>query len=359
MYELPSYVGRSVAGRTINEVTVNAYKEILDQAVKIPSRNGDCSSLYDFSYRLLDPRQRHLYLNGRKSNIFQLIGETIWIQAASDNVRGYLETFLPRAPEYSDDGQTWRAGYGPRLVRYNQLNDVIKFFEKDGKMTRRAVVSIHDPSRDTFTQLKEVYDQEDTLDLSCNMMLIFYVTPDDRFNCRVINRSNDCVFGMGINITEFSVIQEMIYDQVRQIHPELLLGILTVSSNNFHCYDFTRGQLESVVANSITDPDYKVLREHCPKRLGVIDINTCREEMSEFIQNVVHITHPDEISSDGLSYYRDGNQHDYVELMKYYFATKNGAQGLVLDISHYQEDLKEAIIQSPFRKFEVITGRPV
>jgi hypothetical protein len=349
MYELPKYVGRSASGKNINELTFNAYAQIRDYATAIPSRNGDCHSLYDFSYRLLDPRQRHLHLSGRKSNIFQLVGESLWILAGSDNVLGYLETFLPRAPQYSDDGQTWRAGYGPRLVRYNQLNDVVEFFRKDGKMTRRAVVSIHDPSRDTFTQLKVVYGQDDTKDLPCNLMLLFYVTPDDFFHCKVLNRSNDSVFGMGINLTEFSIIQEMIYEQVVQIHPELKLGMLTVNSNNFHCYEFTRPQLDAVLSNPYSDPVTMV----DSVSLGVTDLRLCQQSMANFIEQVVDIKDPYDILDDTmLGYTPTGQLAHYVEIMRHYFAARNGSD-VTLNVDSYQSDLIYAVVKSPFRKFNI------
>lgn len=102
-----NYRDRFTSGRDINELTRNCYKLLASDAISIPSRNGDCRSLYEFTYRLTDPLKRHLNLVGRKSNIFQLIGETLWVLSGSGKVTGYLETLMPRAPQYSDDGVVW------------------------------------------------------------------------------------------------------------------------------------------------------------------------------------------------------------------------------------------------------------
>lgn len=350
---IPNYVGRSVFGNTINELTKNAYQMLSDVATSIPSRNGDCYSLYDFTYRLLNPRARYLNLTGRTSNIFQLIGETLWILAGSSDVTGYLETMLPRAPQYSDDGIHWRAGYGPRLYRYNQLTDVIEFFRKDGKMTRRAVISIHDPSMDTFTGLKQIDGLEDSKDFACNLMLMFYVTPNDKFNCKVINRSNDSVFGMGINVTEFSVIQEMIYEQVKKFIPEISLGMLTVNSNNFHAYTSTWSQIDAVIeSNDLIEHEAEEY-----KSLGVYDITACQKYMEFFISNVTKYDGEHSMLYSGdIGFDPHGTLADYCTVMLSYFASKNGNPNCALDVTDMCKDLVDAILASKYRKFPVVIG---
>lgn len=348
-------------GHTINETTYRAYTELLQHGQEIPSRNGSCTALYDFTYYLENPRARHLCLSGRTSNIFQLMGETIWVLSGSNVVKGYLETMLPRAPQYSDDGITWRAGYGKRLFAGNQLSDVVEFFRKDGKMTRRAAISIFDPNLDTFSQLQKVYGQEDSKDFSCNNLLYFNVTPDNKFHLRVTNRSNDAVFGMGINITEFSVIQEMVFEKVREIHPEITLGSLSIYSNNFHAYDSTIQQVKDVCDSYKDDDWFPELRK--TKELGVIGtIEQVRQAMEWFTEDLImkskESEEPMDLFDDFLMTYgnsvfdAEGQMMDYIEVMCYYFAAKRGVIR-ELDVTNYQEDLQSAIINSKFRKFPV------
>lgn len=334
-------------GRSINELTEKCYKRLVNNAVSIPSRNGDCRSLYEYTYRLTDPVKRHLNLVGRKSNIFQLVGETLWVLSGSGKVTGYLETLMPRAPQYSDDGVVWRAAYGPRLFAYNQLTDVVKFFERDGKMTRRAVVSIFFPEYDTFTQLEKVW-LTDSKDFSCNNLMYFYVTPDDRFHLKVTNRSNDSVFGQGINITEFSVIQELIYLKVKQIHPELTLGDLTISSNNYHAYDSTVDQVHAV--SSIEQRPY-VDFENKPLCDATLDIDEMRDTLLTYIDYCETINRESTVGWESSGEFQIG---DYIVMTERYFLQKAGAVVPPLDIRKYQEDLQAAIYNSPFRKFEVI-----
>lgn len=340
-----NYRDRFASGRDINELTRNCYKLLASDAISIPSRNGDCRSLYEFTYRLTDPLKRHLSLAGRKSNIFQLIGETIWVLSGSGKVTGYLETLMPRAPQYSDDGQVWRAAYGPRLFQYNQLQDVVTFFERDGKMTRRAVVSIFFPEYDTFTQL-EKDGLSDSKDFSCNNLMYFYVTPDDRFHLKVTNRSNDSVFGQGINITEFSVIQELIFLKVKQIHPELTIGDLTISSNNYHAYESTYEQV--VAVNNEIQREYEPFANK-PLVHPSLSIDDLRKSCARFVAEC-----EDSLDRDIYQSNSDYQFGDYLEMTERYFMQKKDIRVPPLDIRNYQEDLKRAIINSPFRKFEII-----
>ena len=342
-----SYRDRFASGRDINELTKNCYDILVNDAISIPSRNGDCRSLYEFTYRLTDPVKRHLSLTGRKSNIFQLVGETLWVLSGSGKVTGYLETLMPRAPQYSDDGVVWRAAYGPRLFAYNQLTDVVKFFERDGKMTRRAVVSIFFPEYDTFTQLEKV-GLTDSKDFSCNNLMYFYVTPDDRFHLKVTNRSNDSVFGQGINITEFSVIQELIFLKVQQIHPELTLGDLTISSNNYHAYDSTVDQVQAV-SNIEQRPFVDFVNK--PLCDTTLDIDEMRDTLLTYTDYCETINRESTVGWESSGEFQIG---DYIEMTERYFLQKAGAVVPPLDIRKYQEDLQTAIYNSPFRKFEVI-----
>lgn len=350
--------GIIVEGESINEVTAMAYTNLLRYGVKIPSRNGDCSALYEFSYYLNNPLKRHLYLEGRTSNIFQLVGETLWVLAGSGDVKGYLETLMPRAPDYSDDGKTWRAAYGPRLYRYNQLRDVVSFFERDGKMTRRASVSIFMPEEDTFTQLEKNHGWSDSKDFCCNQLIHFYVMPDDTFNMRVTNRSNDAVFGMGINLTEFSVIQEVVFEHVRRLHPEIKMGHLSIYSNNFHAYDSTRQQVEDVV-KAYWDPLKPITPDYQTRPLFVTqgpDIEWLQEICADFLKHCMESDRPQDVYQFcALRRVPDGTFFDYLQMTGFYFAQKRGLleSDDELVINCFQEDLKQALINSKFRKFDL------
>jgi len=150
--------------------------------------------------RIRNPDERVITLRHRNNNIFALIAETIWVLGGRDDLE-YLCHYLPRAIDFSDDGKTWRAAYGPRLRNWNgvdQFKEIVRIINND-KNTKRAVMEIFNPQKDYV----------DSKDIPCNNWLHFMVR-NGQLHLSVTLRANDAVWGFGgINSFEWSVLQEM------------------------------------------------------------------------------------------------------------------------------------------------------
>lgn len=238
-----------ISGQTVSETIHSLYSDILNYGTYRESRNGGCRSLYDVNLEIKNPRSRHLQLNGRKSNIFAMIAETFWVMAGDSYISPYLDFFLPRAKQYSDDGKTWNGAYGPRLYYKHQLQSIPLMFKEDGLETRRAIVTIHDSDIDSSEAIEETYGAGyKGLDRPCNLLLNFYVIEDNKFVTKVIQRSGDAIFGTGsINPFEFSFLHEMMYNEVKKYHPDLKLGPYRWHVTNAHLYDFSSSQAETAL----------------------------------------------------------------------------------------------------------------
>ncbi len=242
---------QQINGRNINQIVYKVLNEINENGYRSSSRNGEMTALYDVSLKFENPRSRHLNLDGRTNNIFATIGEIFWVMAGEDNIEDFLSYFIPRAPNYSDDGgRTWSAAYGERMYAYDQIQNAVDMFTVDGKMTRRSTLSIFDPARDTLQAYKDK-GIESPKDIPCNQWINFFITPDDKLNMKVIQRSGDIIFGTGnINLPEFSVLQELVLQMVQKTYPEVTLGYYNHSVTNLHLYDFTASQSGAILNNS-------------------------------------------------------------------------------------------------------------
>lgn len=223
----------------INDLVEEAVTHCYRSGAAQESRNGETKSLFDATMELTDPTQRYLNLPWRKSNIFQLMFETLWVLAGEEEL-GHLEVFLPRARQYSDDGETWHDAYGPRIMgskKYgysNQLQDALNLLKADIN-TRRAFISIFDPQRDTQTA-RQLVGVESPKAIPCNDGIFFWVE-NDHLNMKVVQRSGDLFFGAGsINLFEFSVIHEMMFEFLKEEHPQLKMGVYRHNSINLHLY---------------------------------------------------------------------------------------------------------------------------
>jgi thymidylate synthase len=185
---------------------------------------------------IMDPRRRVLNIPFRNNSLPAVCAETIWVLAGRTDIE-WLSFYLPRAADYSDDGKTWRAGYGPRLRKWgtaeacaydNSWRDQIAFvINKLKKSTgdRQAVITLLDPAEDQRPDLK-------TKDFPCTQSLSFMVR-DGMLDLTVFIRSNDLIFGWsGVNAFEFSVLLEVVASIL-----DLPVGPLYIMSNNLHVYE--------------------------------------------------------------------------------------------------------------------------
>lgn len=360
-----------IKGNTLSNAVLRCYDTILEEGYYSGSRNGGATALYDVTVEMTNARSRHLYLNERKSNIFQMIAETFWVMSGSDELFPYLDFFLPRAKEYSDDGKTWSGAYGPRLYAYDQLKSMVELFRLDGINTRRAVTMIHDPSLDSSEALADRFGEHVLgKDRPCNLLVNFYVEQGRFFCTKVIQRSGDIIFGTGsINPFEFSFLHELMYNEVKKVHPELILGPYRWHVTNMHLYDFSKAQAVNAVAD---DENWGLsILENNDSMTGP-SIQNWKPFFSDLVSKYTEAI----ISANPKHYHRylvDGIEGifskwgvpttesnllwQYAKLVAHYIAEKRGAHEVLddeIDLTMVYEEFRQAIVNSPFRKFDVI-----
>ena len=197
--------------RTASSALPVVLAALLSDGDATTSRNGRTRELSPAVITLdhWDDPVPYITAPGRRASLPAQVAETMWILAGRNDIE-WLSLYLPRAAEFSDDGLTWRGGYGPRLrnfgaehhpdgVGVDQLAHVIKLLQDDPN-TRRAVIQIYDP----------VIDAADGKDVPCNNWLHFTLR-DGELNLLIATRSNDAFWGWsGINAFEWTVLQTLI-----------------------------------------------------------------------------------------------------------------------------------------------------
>jgi hypothetical protein len=217
---------------------MEASQLLLNKGQVNSSRNGDVTYLNNVVLELTNPLSRHLHLDGRANNIFSVIAELFWVMSGSDLINPFLSFYLPRAELYSDDGATWRGGYGPRIYAHGQLENAIEMFKKDGLHTRRSVIDIYQSDIDSGVETK---------DLPCNNMIHFFVA-DGKLDMNVFSRSADLVWGVtNVNIPEWTFLQEYVAQRVG-----VPVGSYSHWCTNLHVYDFTASQVFKAVDSNET-----------------------------------------------------------------------------------------------------------
>ncbi|ACV50252.1 deoxyuridylate hydroxymethyltransferase [Delftia phage PhiW-14] len=324
-------------------------------------RNGGSTFLRNVKFHITDPRNRNLTLNGRKSNIFQMVAETFWVMSGSGNIKEFLEFFLPRAPQYSDDGINWHGAYGPRMYAHNQLQSAIDLLIKD-KDTRRAYVMIADPTLDSAPAIEAAYGVgHSPKDVPCNREIHINII-EDKLCMKVIQRSGDMLFGTGsINPFEFTFLQELLSEATGYA-----LGDYQWDVTDAHYYKAFEDQVNDVLRSEQT------FWPNDGKPLGTRF--TSATKMQEFFAGVVRVwvKQINRLIDLGDAHYAindlfadygvlpEGRLRDYAKMVTFYIAAKQGEiegdfKALLTNIPT-NTDLGQAILTSPFRKFGVVLG---
>jgi hypothetical protein len=170
-----------------------------------------------------NPKERVLFDPVRDANPFFHFFEALWMLAGRNDV-AFLEQFVPRMREFSDNGTTFNAAYGHRwrAMWYDQL-PVIQKLLRDDSDTRRAVLNIWGPM--------EHIASHGSKDYPCNTQVYFKLR-DDVLRMTVTCRSNDMLWGAyGANCVHFSFLHEYMADKV-----SARVGSMYQVSDSFHVY---------------------------------------------------------------------------------------------------------------------------
>ncbi len=333
-----------IKGQSLNQLFANAAAELSDNGKRNSSRNGEVTYLNNAVFELSNPAARHLYLEGRKNNIFAVIAELFWIMSGSDRINPFLEFYLPRAKDFSDDGETWRGGYGPRIYAYDQLDQAIQVFHREGLDTRRSVIDIYQSELDSPVHF------ESTKDVPCNNLIHFYVD-DGKMCMNVFSRSADLVWGVtNVNIPEWTFLQEYVAQAVG-----VPVGSYTHWCSNLHVYDFTSSQVEAVMDGA--HPEAALEPSEC--KPCVFPEESCRDffiDLLDFYEDIIAERSGEklcEIFSDYGVPFVNNQLWDYAMVLARFTQNKVDKRETPFLNTGLSPDFHAAVMGSQFRNFPI------
>lgn len=238
---------------TLSDALPGILNALLTEGHTVDSRNGKAKETLMARIHLSDPHQNPYSTNlRRKASLPAQIAETVWLLSGRDDIK-FIEPFLPRAKDFSDDGVTWRGAYGPRIRNWggvDQLRNVVDVLNAD-RGSRRAVINIFDPAEDF----------QETKDVPCNNWLSFAIR-NGKLHTHVAVRSNDAFWGLsGINAFEWTFLTQVVAF-LTKTHP----GSLTFSTTSLHLYehhwDRARGVVEGAESDAVSSSDRSQILDH-------------------------------------------------------------------------------------------------
>lgn len=184
---------------------------------------------------LTNPRAR-LSRTETRGKPFSCLGELLWY-LSGDNRLEFIEYYIPKYREESEDGETVRGGYGRRLFAHPSHNQVRSLIEtlKSGPDTRRGVLQIFEAD-DTSRRFKEA---------PCTLALQFLVRRK-RLHLMVTMRSNDAFLGLPHDVFCFTMLQEIVARAL-----EIEIGEYKQFVGSLHLYDKDRPGAEQYLTEGV------------------------------------------------------------------------------------------------------------
>lgn len=210
----------------INTALVDLCQLLLTEGKERTTRGATCLELpAPILICLTEPTARWVTLPERKWYPTLAYAESLWL-ASGRNDLAFIQPYLPRMEQFSDDGTIMRAGYGPRLRRYDATpedlcyatplqatvqhlgTDQFAYLEallKQDQYSRRGTMTIAQPLKDQLTPQKSI---KQTKDYPCTCTLHFMIR-DGALDLMVHMRSNDLIWGFSaVNVFNFTWMQE-------------------------------------------------------------------------------------------------------------------------------------------------------
>jgi thymidylate synthase len=210
-----------ISAATLDDLLRRVLTRLLDSTNRIRASRGETTEIAGVLLQLSNPRAR-LSRTENKRVLFSCLGELLWYLAGSHDLR-FIEYYVSRYAEESDDGVTIHGAYGPRLFHmrgHDQIRNVLSLL-RGRPSSRRAVIQLFDAS-DLAAQHKDV---------PCTCTLQFMIR-DSRLHLFTSMRSNDAYIGLPHDVFAFTMLQEIM---ARSLSVEI--GVYKHAVGSLHLYD--------------------------------------------------------------------------------------------------------------------------
>lgn len=236
-----------IASWNINTLYRNACKHLIysPEYESYSSKGKNLKECLTTKLVLLDPRNRIITLKSRNLSLFYLAGELSFYFSGSPWLKD-INYYSIYWNTISNDGVTVISNYGKLLLhdicgvsKMTQYEYAKKQLLKN-KDTKKAVMNIYD----------SIHVHYGSKDNPCTMYLQFFIR-DNTLDLHAYMRSNDILFGVSYDIPFFTIIQEMMFVELKQTYKDLRLGKYVHNSGSLHVYDYHYKKIEAIANDKI------------------------------------------------------------------------------------------------------------
>lgn len=238
----------------IRKTLRNIYSMLAKKGNEVSPRGLKVIEIENFRYDI-PPYVRFHHFVSRKLNVDYIKKEFLWYLGGDlfdlsicDHARIWKDIV-------SNTGHL-NSNYGHYYFTNKGIRWVVEELTRD-KDSRRA----------SSTILNSDHLNSENKDVPCNYAMNFRIR-DNELKMTVHGRSQDAIYGMGVDTPCFSFMHEMTYELLKLVYPDLKYGTYTHLVDSFHVYEKHFEMLKKLTAKH-GDPLRVVL---CPKILNAEEV---------------------------------------------------------------------------------------
>src|SRR5271165_1084511 len=221
---------------TQRQIWRNIFLDLKSNGKLVSPRSKEVLEIENYSYQL-PPYVRFCSLEPRNLKLDYIKQETRWFLRGDPydlsicNYSNIWQNIIVDGKLNSNYGYAWFTKGGLDFVVSQLIED---------KDSRRASAVIVEREHLSLRQK----------DVPCTAYLNFRIR-QDCLNMSVRMRSQDSIFGMGNDAPAFSFLQEMIYNLLLPVYPDLRLGYYHHTADSFHIYSRHYEMLEKLITEDV------------------------------------------------------------------------------------------------------------
>ena len=208
----------------------------------VSSNNSNQTELLFRSFELTDPTKLGIGYPSRKFNTNYAVMEFLWYLSRNprvDNIGKCANIWL----RIQDGQNEVESNYGTFILG-EQWNWIKTELKKD-KDSRRCTIVIGQPYHKT----------KNWHDIPCTQFLQVFIR-DNKLHLCVNMRSNDIIFGLCNDVFNFSLFQQLMLNELREIYPDLELGSYYHIAGSLHLYEMHYEMRDNILMDTSPESEY-------------------------------------------------------------------------------------------------------
>lgn len=211
------------------------FKDLKENGKEYSPRGFKTLEIENYVFELDPIKDKLCSFKERKISLKYLFAEYFWF-LSGDRDNEMIEQYAP----------FWKTVKNKQSPFYNSNYGYYFFIEKQYDYVIETLLRDQDSRQATILLNRKEVMMSDATDKICTNSISFRIR-DGKLNMSVTMRSNDLIFGTTVDVFQFGLLYEMIYNELKNFYSWLEVGVYNHKADSFHIYERHFKMLDDIV----------------------------------------------------------------------------------------------------------------